>query len=647
MELAPTNWTHMVAILFRCCGKAYKVETKKANYCILFAPQCACYKQKEAAPYNCFVQNVITDGNGCATLYCGYYSHRGAFSTTKSKHVIYDANPEKIAWLFPKQSCEKIKPILQQVTDAAGVWVYAVSEHENLSCRLNAGDVFVLDSPTNLFSEEDFCDDAPRASLIPFDARFDTRSCKLLQNHKFAHIFQRNSDCTNNCKRLSNDNNFNFNNDTNDDIEKNSTIVLPALQLFNNQQIKTFKQFNLLFNGRDVRDTTVWAHCDRNAHLLFEGLRQNAKQRELVVAHIENINGKRKKIWNSKRCNTYYGSRLLIYLLNLQNNPLINHHENKIYKKVKHIFKDDTNNAEIEQWCLYNGNIDQCKTVGLFKTIQKAQFDAAYDWFVKNAIPITPQLINRSKIVYYCNNSVCESASDAKKCNGYYTVLLSNAIRQCAADNKGTFEVKGQYSDVLHQHKLINVEKYKELWRFFDLLNVFRFTKSEINCFDARTFTNKTNNAKCSWHTGFEPCKMYHTLYNRYFQSAFYNLLRNVCGAFMAMQRCILYKDIMGELKFAFSENFLQKYLEPHTATHYHTMLANDVHNCNSIPTNWPAPENCHVLESERERFYRKRERCVILLQRRIMEKLYNPDSKYVNKIKTNFESMYKKLNKV
>ncbi|AJD09276.1 hypothetical protein [Condylorrhiza vestigialis mutiple nucleopolyhedrovirus] len=627
MEFAPTNWTHTVAILFRCCGKAYKVETKEANYCILFAPQCACY-QKEIAPYNCFVQNVITDGNGCATLYCGYYSHGGEFSTTKNKDVIYNANSDKVIWFFPKESRKKIKHVLQQMTTNKDVWVCAVSQHENLSCNLNAGNVFVLDSPTSLFSEKDFCDDVPRASLISFDARFDTRSCKLLQDYIFAHIFQNNSDC----KRLSND--ISYNNDTDDD----NTLMLPALQSLDNQQIKTFEQFNLLFDGRDARDATVWKYCDRNAHLLFEHLRQNAEERERVVEHIENINGKQKQFWDNKQCNTYYGSRLLIYLLNLQNNPFINHHENKIFKKVKHIFKDDTNNAEIEQWCLYNGNIDQFKTVGLFKTIQKAQFDAAYDWFVNNMISNTPQLINRSKIVYYCNNSECESASDAEQCNGYYyTVLLSDAIRQCAADNKGTFEIKGQYRDALRHHKLINVEKYKELWRFFDLLNVFRFTNFEMDCYDANRFTNKTNNAKCNWHITFEPCNNYYTLYNRYFQSAFYDLLQNVYYAFMAKENSFLYRDIICRIQFAFSENFVEKYLKPHKATHYHTVLANNMRNCNSIPANWPAPKNCHVLEYERERFNRKREQCVISLQRRIKHKLSN-------RIKTN---MYKKLKKI
>ncbi|BBB16565.1 hypothetical protein [Heliothis virescens ascovirus 3j] len=630
-------WTHRVAIMFRCCGKMYTIEAVDTDCCVLFAPRCLC--EPTQFIYNCFVQNVITDGNGCATLYCCYYSSGETCSTTKSKYSIRHATPDNVSLMFPEQCRENLGPALQEITNAGGMWVCAVSQHENSTHRRRpcSNQVSVLDTPTRLF-----CNSTSTGSLIKFNARFDTSSVVWLRNYYDAEDDKNDKQHTDDDYEDDDDDYYDDEDGGDDDGDDDGSIW-------------TFEDFKRLFAGLNERDAGMWKYCDSNAQQMFGRLRKNSTERDKIIEYIERINGAHSSFSEPSR-HTYYGSKLLIFLLDLQNDPLISYYECEIFGKIKHIYKDDARNAEIERWCAYDGNIHLFKTCGLYETIQKVKFDAGYKWFVKNVIPITPVLFNRSKINYYCNkpNTTCIPDGEygeqysvysangleyVSKCNNeQYTVLLSNAIKRYAAENGNTFELVSGYGNNLLSYKLLNVDKYKQLWHFLDLANVFHFTRTEVNCFNNCHFENKSGDGYvCSWHgvVSTSGITKYHTLYNRYhYMSPFHNFVQGVYKTFIVNQHWMPDRSLF-KFESCFPRQFIQTYLKPYRANHRHELLKCDMTKSNTIigELGWPSPDDRHVLISERKLI-------LVGLQRWIKDKLYRPDSETVKKIKERFQTM-------
>ncbi|AAF05252.1 ORF138 [Xestia c-nigrum granulovirus] len=632
-------WTHKVAIMFRCCGKMYTVQEKEAYYCVLFAPQCSCNPTandpSDEKAYDCYVQNVITDGHGRATLSCCYYSKH--FSMTDNKYDKYDkynVTPSDVVYLFPKKCHEKLLPVLQQIHDAGGTWVGAVSVHEHSNRPFSTGQVIFLTTPNAKCEDRDFCGDRPRGDLLNCNIHFDTTNVIQLRKKHSAEL-----------------------------TLKPATIIEEKCGVLNKNKQITFEDFKRLFG--DKRDVNVWARCDMNAQH-FRNVLEDSSERDKVIKYIEHINGAGTEL-GTRFTNTYYGSRLLIYLLDLQDDPLINYYEREIYGKIKYIYKDDKDNKEIERWCVYDGDIHLFKTKGLFRIIQNVKFDAGYEWFVKNVFSLTPHLFNRSRIYYYCNkpNSTCipkceygtsysgytgKHSEYVTKCqHDHYTVLFSDAIKKYAQDNGGVFEMESRSDQQFYNHRLVNLKKYEKLWRFFDLVNVYSFTEDEVNCYNNNKYERKSGcNYICDWHKVVKASKIncYYTLYNRYRVSPFTKFFDNVYDWFMQEEHWQPRPIFCGMEYSLLPKNFMSRYLRPHRANHRHELSKSDLYKADVITSmhqdngelGWPASENQHVLKSERKRL-------LVGLQRRMKHKLYEPDSGTVKKIKKRFDTMCKDLN--
>jgi hypothetical protein len=643
-------WTHKLAIVFRCCGKVYAIQDKEAYYCVLFVPQCLCKPSTNeiaVADYNCYVQNVITDGNGCATLSSCYYSNE-MFSTTRYNCSKSKPTPSDVTYLFPKECHEKLSPALQEIHDAGGVWVGAVSVHENLTRLLGTnGKVVVMTDPTGKCDKNDFCGDTLRGDLLHFHIHFDTKKSIILRDKYAAR--EKNAEEQNAYEESDVEMQ-----DQDEEMEDQEKIVNTDNE---SKTIENFEDFTLLFCGRDERDADVWAYCDNNTEQ-FENVRGAVEERDKIISYIENINGANTE-YGTPAINTYYGNKLLIYLLDLQNDPVINFYENEIYDKVQNIFKDDPENEEIRRWRSYDGNIHLFQTPGLFKTIQNVTFDAEYKWFVENVYTLTPVLFNRSKINYHCSkpNSVCLPNNEygslhsgytnfdkefVTRClNKHYTVLLSDAIKNYARENGNTFEIgsSSEYNKLLKQYKIMNVNKYEKLWRFFDLANVYNFTRQEVHCYNNCRYTVKSGDGYvCNWHAA-SKSRRYFTLYNRYYNTAFNNLLSGVYNYFICNQHWN--PDNGYNIKYVLPAKFVDTYLTPHESNHIHRILKSDMYKPNVITSaqqdsgefGWPLPKDQHVLTSERKRM-------LVGLQRQLKHKLYEPDSGPVIKIKRRFETM-------
>ena len=629
-----SGFIHRVVASLLCCGKVYKVEDFEVYYWDLKFPMCDCGYNN----MNLFIEGIITDGNGFADLAYDKYHYNSFCDRT--------ADPKHIHW-NSVLSCNRN---------------YKMSS--NLNYKYGCKNRVVLNEPT--FIIQDLVKNFNSATITWNDNFYHNKyfdTCATLQVCRYT--IQK-SDWT----RLVKGKRTRLVSDT--EQQPPSKILRSSTLL---TQLETYEDFLKLCKNRKMNDANLWKHFGNNL-VLFNKIKDKEPEKLKIIGEIERINNRstvavKKTFTNNSKPKTYYGHRLLSFLCDLQDNPDVEYMEKNIYEAVAAKYRQD--NSEVEMWLQYKGDVENIKTPGLRETIRQTEFDVCYKMFIEKITRKLPMLIDRSYVVYSCtlpikecrnNNLLNPIETKSERCFDLYqhvvpnhkqnlwpAILLTDAIKWYAAAHDNTFPFVEFYGKKKVIHVIKDLEKYDELWRFIDMLNIFEMNMSYCDKDQYGILNNPineygsiknvpilVNNKDCSYYYWVSPRVTYKkTLMNRYY-SMFNIIVDKLIHFKIEKSKCVLEQQAM--FRSLFVDDF-NDYLDSFQANHSHVCLRNSLYttdtttfkykNVNGEIVLWPGNED--VLKSERKRYANK-------IADWWIDQMYHPNSNHVLKIKQHFENI-------
>nr|AGE61822.1 hypothetical protein [Chrysodeixis chalcites nucleopolyhedrovirus] len=582
------HWIHRVVVSMLCCNKIYKVEAFNAKNLKVFVPSCSCEIEKV------YVEDIITDCNGNAFLRINRYNYHDVEkeSTEPKRYGIYITsyyllymNLEKEFTTVELYEPTAVQPNLAREFDQKEKKWHRNRNHDE---RFDKCYGKLLDAPP-----EDF----PLLDRAMENVDHERKKQQYLS-------------------------------------EKNLT------------ELESFEEFKLLFKDTTKTDMQIWKYLDEN-YLIFDTIKEDDEESMELYNYIEELNLGDKI--------TYYGHKVLRFLTGIHENPIVDEYERLIYQAVASKYPD---NNEVEQWLVYNGDVDSFTTPGLKETIEQIKFDVSYDFFVEKFMTNLPKWINRNEVTFYCDKgSVDECAHKwyqnnnegvtIDPCNNFWpAMLLTDAIKSYASKHNNSFTFVDRTKNQTRKHVIGNINKYPELWKFIDLLNIYTLNKRVL-------FTGLYDdiNYKINWIHIFDNKNFTYeyvltkTFLNRY-HSTFDTVLDTLCANKQQIEdeENEDHDPLIVKLFFEniFPDDFIQEYCNMHKfAAHVHTIPREKLFTNNATTFEiksidgsivlWPG--NTQVLRCERKRHINK-------ISNWWLEHMYKPESRAVKRIKLHFDSL-------